>query len=110
AWLNFRLRPPVAQRTVNPDIFCPHWELQTGAYIGAFCKSDQEYVEDYRFDWIQVDGFYSYFFTIPPPLDFKKKFDYFTADAKQDLVVLIEYDIQRIPRSHLEISVPAMET
>ncbi|KAG8689054.1 hypothetical protein FRC11_004224 [Ceratobasidium sp. 423] len=92
AWLKFRLSPVVVQRIMGPDILCPHWEIQNGAYIGGFRESEEEYEDDFRFDRIQVSKFYSS--TTPPPLHFKK-FDHFVADVYQDLVALIDYDADR---------------
>ncbi|CAE6466059.1 unnamed protein product [Rhizoctonia solani] len=101
AWLNFRLNPPVIQLIVDPDVSCPHWEIRNGACIGGFRESEAEYEDDDRLDRIQVVYFYSS--VVPSPLDFKKKFDHFVADANQELVVLIEYDVERSVSARVDL-------
>ncbi|KAH7333850.1 hypothetical protein B0J17DRAFT_674362 [Rhizoctonia solani] len=96
AWQNFRLSPVVQSPVEIPLALDIDWELRNGAYIGGFRESNKEYPGDNQFDRIQVIHLHSP--VVPPPLDFKKKFNNSMVDISQDLVVLVEY-FQESPSS-----------
>lgn len=89
AWLNFNLAPRFIQRISG--ISYP--KFHNNVY---FTGCDHSVVDDGRlelFDLIHTAKFYSS--VTPPPLTFKKIFNEFAVDTKQDLIVLVQYNRER---------------
>ncbi|GAB1522013.1 hypothetical protein RhiTH_005112 [Rhizoctonia solani] len=93
AWLNLRLGPESVKSLPALDDSPVH-HLRDGKYIGIFHERTpgDGQVGVYRpFDHIQVADLNT--LALPPPLKLRE-FHAFTADPKQNLTVLIEYDGQ----------------
>ncbi|KAF8734556.1 A Receptor for Ubiquitination Targets, partial [Rhizoctonia solani] len=93
AWLNLRLGPESVKSLPALDDSPVH-HLRDGKYVGIFHEQTpgDGQVGVYRpFDHIQVADLNT--LALPPPLKLRK-FHAFTADPKQNLTVLIEYDGQ----------------
>ncbi|KAF8752795.1 hypothetical protein RHS01_07224 [Rhizoctonia solani] len=102
AWLNLRLGPESVKSLPALDDSPVH-HLRDGKYIGIFHERTpgDGQVGVYRpFDHIQVADLNT--LALPPPLKLRE-FHAFTADPKQNLTVLIEYDGQWFMFQHIYI-------
>ncbi|CAE6463973.1 unnamed protein product [Rhizoctonia solani] len=110
AWLNFRLGPHFQQPFPDLRTGTYHPQLSDKTYFEALLQPDDEgdYIADYPLNRIQVVDFDS---STNPLLNFKKKFEVFTTDLKQDLIVLIQYNHEHLTSAiihlhHISTGVP----